>query len=72
MIRTGKVMSIEADRKSGIIRDVRGKDYFFSIDEVDNQQMPPLYSQVTFIKDEDFKSTLVACLVKLDQLPRAI
>lgn len=72
MIRTGKVMSIDKKSNSGIIRDIRGKDYFFSGVECYGEQLPPLYSTVTFVKDDDFKQTNVAMLIKLDQLPRSI
>lgn len=72
MIRMGKVMAIEPDRKSCVIRDERGRDFFCPVEEMHSKQIPPLFSTVTFIRDEDYKSTLVACLVKLDRLPVAI
>ena len=72
MVRFGKVMSIDKTTNTGIIRDQRGRDFFFYGYECENDQLPPLYSVVSFIKDEDFKSTNVACLIKIKQLPRAI
>lgn len=71
MIRTGKVMQVNSAENSGIIRDVRGKDYLFTLAECVAGVLPPLYSTVHFEKDEDF-STPVAINVKVDQLPRRI
>lgn len=73
MIRSGKLMSIDRLTNSGVIRENGSrKEYLVTASECKDQTLPPLYSTVTFIKDEDFKSTNVAMLVQVDQLPRAI
>ncbi len=63
MILNGKVMKLDHATGTGVIRDLRGKEFFFRADDCKDAQLPPLHSFVTFMRDEDFKSTNVATLV---------
>ena len=73
MIRAGTVIRIDYQTKSGVIRDLDNrKEFFFSAVECENEDLPPLFSTVTYIKDTDYVSTDVACLIKLDRLPHAV
>lgn len=72
MVRFGKIMSIDAKTRTGVIRDDSGRDFYFSAVECEGENIPPKFSSVSFIKDPDFKSANVACLVKLERLPIAI
>ena len=70
MVRTGKVMSVDSQGQSGVIREGK-KDFFFHVKDCKAGSIPPLHATVFFEKDEDF-STLVAIEVVVDQLPRRI
>lgn len=69
---TGKVMQVDQSSRTGTIRDIRGRDYFFRADDCKDEQLPALYAEVAFEKDPDFKSTNVACYVSVLRLPSRV
>ena len=68
---SGKIMSLDPKSNTGVIRDVRGKDFLFYFAECENDTPPPVHSLVTFERDEDFQIE-VACVVRLKELPRKV
>jgi hypothetical protein len=64
MVRSGIVKHIDRANNTGIIEDKRGREFFFSIAECCENELPQLYTVVTFVKDPDYKSTDVAALIK--------
>lgn len=68
MVKSGIVTSVCRATYTGTIEDSKGREFFFSIDECVELELPKLYSTVTFIKDPDYKSTDVAALIKTSQV----
>lgn len=68
MVYSGIVKQVCKATKTGVIEDKNGREFFFSIDECCENELPPLWSTVTFVKDPDYKSTNVAALVKRSPL----
>lgn len=64
MVRSGTVIRVDAFSNSGMIRDEKGREFYFHLQECCENKLPRLYSVVTFIKDQDFKSTDVAALIQ--------
>ena len=64
MVLSGIVKEVNKATKSGVIQTKLGKEYFFNISECVENELPVQWSNVTFIKDPDFKTTNVAMLVK--------
>lgn len=68
MVRSGIVVQVNRAEQTGIIEDKNGREFFFSIHECVDNELPGLNSVVTFVKDPDFKSTDVASLVKVSEI----
>lgn len=64
MVRSGIVKSVCKATKTGIIEDKNKREFYFSIDECVENELPTQFSTVTFVKDSDYKTTDVACLIK--------
>lgn len=65
MIHLGTVTTINRADNSGAITDKRGREFFFSIQDCCENELPTLHSKVTFVKDKDYLSTNVATLIKI-------
>jgi hypothetical protein len=63
MVKSGMVVQVSHDFRSGMIRDGNDVEWYFSIDECCDLELPCLWSPVTFVKDTDYKHTPVASLV---------
>jgi hypothetical protein len=72
MVRSGLVIMLNRADNTGIIQDARKREFFFSIHECVENELPKLYSTVTFVKDADYKSTDVAALIKQSEVFKAI
>ena len=68
MVKSGIVISIDRFAKTGVIEDQQRREYFFTIHECFENELPSLYSNVTFIRDPDYKTTLVAALVRRSEV----
>lgn len=65
MIRSGTVTHVDHFTKSGVIKDNNsGREFYFGIYECCDNELPKMYSTVTFVKDPDYKATDVASLIK--------
>jgi hypothetical protein len=64
VVKLGTVISLNKAEQTGIIVDKNNREYFFSVHECCENELPPMWSEVTFVKDADFKSTNVAMLIK--------
>lgn len=63
MVKSGTVISLDRSSNMGVIETKRGQEFFFSINECEGNELPPLYSHVTFVKDPDYLATNVAMLI---------
>lgn len=68
MVLSGMVIHLDLVNKTGIIEGKNRREFFFSIHECVENELPRLYSTVTFIKDPDYKSTNVAALIKTSKV----
>ncbi len=59
----GRVVSINSRECSGLIRDIKGNEFIFTQWECKDDKMPLPGDQVTFIKDEDWRTINVALMV---------
>ncbi len=64
MVLQGIVLRVSEADNCGVILGPKSRQYYFHINECENEVLPELHSEVSFVKDPDFKSTLVAHLVK--------
>ena len=64
----GIVAEVDQKTKTGTIRFSSTLEYFFSASECENLEMPQVGTQVTFLRDPDFKSTPVAMQIKKSNL----
>lgn len=71
MIRRGTVISIDHKTNTGVIKDVRGKEFFFSNVNCQDKVTPRLNQKVKFVKDSDFQSTNVATQVTPIEIQQA-
>ncbi len=67
-MKSGIVVSLNYAEGTGIIEAKGNQEYFFSIAECVENELPPLYSLVTFVRDSAFKSTPVASLIMRSQI----
>lgn len=68
MVRSGIVTQLNRHEGSGTIEDANGREFFFHESECCEEEIFSVGTQVTFVKDTDFKSTNVAALVKRSAL----
>ncbi len=68
MVRSGIVTSVCRASNTGTIEDKNGREFFFTIYECCENELPAIYSLVTFVKDPDYKATDVAALIKRSNL----
>jgi hypothetical protein len=64
MVKSGIVVSVNIADRCGVIEDKQKREYYFHVDSCVENELPPLWSTVTFKKDPDYKSTDVATLIK--------
>jgi hypothetical protein len=67
MFKSGIVIQVDHKTQTGVIEAKNGTEFFFSASECEGGELPAIHSVVTFIKDQDFKSTNVASLVKVSE-----
>lgn len=70
MVKSGIVKALNRAENTGVIEGKDGREYFFSINECCDLELPRLWATVTFVKDPDYKSTNVAALVKQSHIGR--
>lgn len=68
MIKSGMIIQINKWDGTGIIETKHGQQFFFSSEECVGSEMPKLFTQVTFLKDPDFRQTDVAMLIQHSQI----
>jgi hypothetical protein len=68
MVRSGIVIEVDRFTQTGIIEDHNKNQFFFSLADCLEGDLPALWSMVTFLKDKDYKHTNVAMLVKKSNL----
>lgn len=56
----GRVKSIDKKNRSGVISDLRGREYFFSLKDVQGESFPALNGKVNFKRDADYVTIDVA------------
>ena len=63
MLKQGTVVRVDFKSNTGIIKDKKGKEFFFSVEDCKNLTLPKLYTSVSFYRDQDYKNTDVAIYI---------
>lgn len=69
MVLYGIVIRLNHRKRAGLIRDTYGREFHFWASECEGDELPPLGSSVTFLRDPQYGKIRVAHLIRVDQLP---